>query len=70
MQSTSRTTLARRFSPSRRGAVTIENVLLLAAVALPIIIFSLKIAWPQIRGTTTSNLTKTFTESDKVADGQ
>ncbi len=58
MQSTSRTTLARRFSPSRRGAVTIENVLLLAAIALPIIIFSLKIAWPQIRATTTSNLTR------------
>ncbi len=61
---------SRRSARRRRGAVTIENVIVLAAIALPIVIFSLKVAWPQIRGEATSNLTKTFSEAEKASEGQ
>lgn len=32
-----------------RGAVSIETVLIIAAVALPILIFVIKYGWPRIR---------------------
>ncbi len=34
---------------SRSGHVTIESVLVIAAICLPILVFSVKIGWPRIR---------------------
>jgi hypothetical protein len=56
----------------RRGSVTIESILVIAAICLPILVFSVKIGWPRIRnsfldqerkleqqvGDTTSGVTK------------
>ena len=33
----------------RRGGVSIETVLIIAAIALPILIFILKFGWPRIK---------------------
>ena len=70
MKKLNRAVVAHRTAVRRRGAVTVENVLLLAAIALPVVIFCLKIAIPQVRGTYTSNFNKVTTEADRVADGQ
>lgn len=32
-----------------RGAVSIETILIVAAIALPILIFILKVGWPRIK---------------------
>lgn len=33
----------------RRGALSIETILILAAIAVPILIFILKVGWPKIQ---------------------
>lgn len=42
-------TLFRRLHEDRRGGVSIETVLIIAAIALPILIFILKFGWPRIK---------------------
>ncbi|MBX3441900.1 MAG: hypothetical protein KF774_05795 [Planctomyces sp.] len=39
----------RRTRNGRRGALSIETILILAAVAVPILIFLLKVGWPKIQ---------------------
>jgi len=41
--------LARRIHRDERGAVSIETVLIIAAIAVPILIFILKFGWPRIK---------------------
>ncbi len=41
--------LLRQIHEDRRGAVSIETVLIIAAIALPILIFILKFGWPKIK---------------------
>ena len=38
-----------RLHHDQRGGVTIETVLIIAAIALPILIFILKVGWPMAR---------------------
>jgi len=41
--------LLRQLHEDQRGAVSIETVLIIAAIALPILIFVLKFGWPKIK---------------------
>ncbi|MBM4004226.1 MAG: hypothetical protein FJ295_13220 [Planctomycetes bacterium] len=41
--------LLRAIHHDQRGAVSIETVLIVAAIALPVLIFILKFGWPKIR---------------------
>ncbi len=41
--------LLRRVHRDEHGAVSIETVLIVAAIALPVLIFILKFGWPKIR---------------------
>ncbi|MFW6171184.1 MAG: Flp family type IVb pilin [Planctomycetota bacterium] len=41
--------LLKRVHRDRRGAVSIETVLIIAAIALPILIFVIKFGWPRIK---------------------
>jgi hypothetical protein len=41
--------LLRRVHHDKKGAVSIETVLIIAAIALPILIFLVKFVWPKIR---------------------
>ena len=41
--------LLRTIHEDERGAQTIETVLIIAAISLPILIFLYKFAWPKIR---------------------
>ena len=38
-----------RTSSAKRGALSIETILILAAIAVPILIFILKVGWPKIQ---------------------
>lgn len=41
--------LLSRVHRDEEGAVSIETILIIAAIALPILIFILKIGWPRIK---------------------
>lgn len=41
--------LGMRLHRSENGAVSLETVLILGAIALPVLIFLIKFGWPQIR---------------------
>lgn len=41
--------LARRVHRDQKGSVSIETILIIAAVALPVLIFILKFGWPKIQ---------------------
>jgi Flp pilus assembly pilin Flp len=50
--SQSRSPLARllaRIHRDERGAVSIETVLIVAAIALPILIYVIKVGWPKLK---------------------
>ena len=41
--------LLARVHRDERGAVSIETILIIAAIALPILIFILRVGWPRIK---------------------
>jgi hypothetical protein len=41
--------LLKKVHESEEGAVSLETVLIIGAIALPILIFLIKIAWPKIK---------------------
>ena len=41
--------LFKRVHQDERGAVSIETILVVAAIAVPVLIFVLKVGWPMIR---------------------
>ena len=41
--------LLRRVHENENGAVSIETILIIAAIALPILIFIIKYGWPRIK---------------------
>ena len=42
--------LLRQVHTNERGSVSLETILIIGAIALPILIFLLKFGWPKIRG--------------------
>lgn len=49
--------LLRRIHNNERGAVSIETILILGAIAIPILIFILKFGWPKIKSYFNSGMT-------------
>ncbi len=41
--------LLARIHRDERGAVSIETVLIIAAIALPILIYVIKVGWPKVK---------------------
>ncbi len=62
-------TLLRRIHRDERGAVSLETILIIGAIALPILIFILKFGWPKIRNYFNSGMKDLETESGRVKDG-
>lgn len=51
------------------GAVSLEHVLVIGAVALPILVFVLKFGWPRVREYFFDGVSQLETETDRVVDG-
>jgi hypothetical protein len=49
LKQTRASALLRRVHEDQRGAVTLETILILGAIALPVLIFLVKVGWPKIR---------------------
>jgi Flp pilus assembly pilin Flp len=41
--------LLKKVHEDERGAVSLETILIIGAIAIPILIFLLKVGWPRIR---------------------
>lgn len=59
-------TLIRRLHQDQRGAVSLETILFIAAIALPILIFVPKFGWPRIRDFFNGNLSNVQEESTDI----
>ena len=53
-----------------RGAVSLETILIIGAIALPILIFIIKYGWPRIRNYFSKGMTDLESQSDRVTNGQ
>jgi hypothetical protein len=62
-------TLLCRLHSDERGAVSLETILILGAIALPILIFVLKYGWPRVRNYFMTGQTKLEKESNDVISG-
>ncbi len=58
-----------RVHRDERGAVSLETILIIAAIALPILIFILKIGWPKIRNYFDTGMQDLENEGKNVTDG-
>lgn len=61
--------LARRIHRDQRGAVSLETILIVAAIALPILIFILKFAWPSIKDYFNRGMQNLENEGNNVING-
>jgi len=61
--------LWQRVHRDERGAVSLETILIVAAIALPILIFILKFGWPKIRDYFNQGMQNLETEGSNVTSG-
>lgn len=59
----------RRLHRDERGAVSLETILIVAAIVIPILIFLLKYGWPTIKNYFTTGLQNLENESNNVING-
>ena len=55
-QKSSLTGILRKLDRDERGAVSFETILIIAAIALPILIFLLRVGWPRIKALWTKGM--------------
>jgi len=53
-----------------RGAVSLETILIIGAIALPILIFVVRYGWPRVKNYFYKGMTDLEQSSDKVTNGQ
>ena len=58
--------LVRRVHEDERGAVSLETILIIGAIALPVLIFLLKWGWPRVRDRFEFGVDEIEAESDGV----
>ncbi|MCX7392827.1 MAG: hypothetical protein NTW75_01725 [Planctomycetales bacterium] len=61
--------LTQRIHRDERGAVSLETILIIAAIALPILIFLLKFGWPKIRDYFNTGMQNLEDEGKNVTSG-
>lgn len=69
MQPSRRRSLWQRLHHDERGAVSLETILIIAAIAIPILIFLLKFGWPKIRDYFNTGMENLENEGSKVQQG-
>ncbi len=62
--------LLKRIHRNEDGAVSLETILIIGAIALPILIFILKYGWPKVREFFATNVDTLGSESNKLTNGQ
>ena len=62
--------LLKKVHNDERGAVSLETILIIAAIAIPILIFLIKIGWPRIKKYFNKGLDDLEESSDNAANSQ
>lgn len=62
--------LVKKVHNDERGAVSIETILVIAVIALPILIFILKYGWPKIKDVFEKGLKATEGQIDTTTGGE
>ena len=62
--------LLRRVHRNERGAVSLETILIIGAIAIPILIFIIKFGWPRIRDYFFEGMDDLESESDRLQNQQ
>ena len=62
-------TILKRVHNDERGAVSLETILIIGAIALPILIFLLKFGWPKIKNYFNRGMDDLENQSDRVKQG-
>lgn len=62
--------LLKRVHSDQRGAVSLETILIIGAIALPILIFVVKYGWPRVRDYFYSGMDTLGEETDDVIGGE
>lgn len=62
--------LLRRVHNDEKGAVSIETILIIAAISLPILFFILKFGWPKVKEFFNDGMTQLETGANETRDGQ
>ena len=66
MKQASLSQLLRRVHQDERGAVSLETILIVGAIALPILIFLIKVGWPRVKEYFNRGLEDLETERDQA----
>lgn len=61
--------LFQRLHRDERGVVSLETVLIIAAIALPVLIIIIKFGWPRIKGYFDEGLDQLERETDDAVHG-
>ena len=61
--------LLRKVHEDEQGAVSLETILIVGAIAIPILLFLLKIAWPRIKAFFDSGMSDLETSAKDVSNG-
>lgn len=62
--------LLKKVHRDERGAVSLETILIIGAIALPILIFVIKYGWPRIKNYFNQGINDLQNSSDAVKQGQ
>lgn len=60
--------LLKRIHANERGSVSLESVLIIAAIALPVLIFVLKFGWPKLKDFFNHGITDLEVERNRVLE--
>lgn len=58
-----------RIHRDERGAVSLETILIVGAIALPTLIFLVKVGWPKVRSFFDGNIQELERETDTITGG-
>ena len=61
--------LLQRIHRDEEGAVSLETILIIGAIAIPILIFILKVGWPKIRNFFTGGMDDLEVQRDQTKQG-
>jgi len=59
----------RAFHRDEKGALTLETVLIVGAIAVPLLVFVLRFGWPRIRMLFEGGLDGLHEEADRIREG-
>lgn len=68
MKKTTMLDILRKIHQDEGGAVSLETILIIGAIALPILIFLINVAWPRVKNYFNNNINTLETDSNNATN--